>query len=701
MMYSKEDILALNDLTKNLVVGLIPDDPKQAVDAICKVITYHDWRYYSLSDPIIADLDYDILFKKLKKLEDKYPELLSPSSPTQRVAKSLNDEFETVAHTIPMLSLDNSYNATDLYDFDKRVKDLAKQSAVTYAVEPKYDGASIALIYENDILVRAATRGNGTYGDDITNNAKVMRSIPLQANFSKFGIKKVELRGEVVIEKSVFEQLNIHRAEEGKDTFQNARNTASGGLRMKDPKLVAQRGLEAFIYQVGYVETNEGNTLQLGNVTSHFESIDLLGDLGFKVPTVEKGIFDSMDGVISFTQQWEQKRDSYNYEIDGLVVKVNDYDLQQAIGATSHHPRWAMAYKFKAKQATSVLEYIDYQVGRTGVITPVAKVKPVRLAGVTISSISLHNEEMIVQKDIRVGDTVLIERAGDVIPYIVGPVLAMRTGKEKPFEFIRECPSCDSPLSKTEEEAAWRCIHIDCPAQMEERMIHFVSKQAMDISGLGKDIVKRFMQEGIIASITDIYRLHEKQEQILSLEGWKERSFQKLIQNIESSKENTLWRLITGLGIRHVGSTTAKMLAKQVNHLLDFVAWSQEELLALEDVGPVMATTIFDFFHNQQSIELIKELEQLGVALSTTQENATTGIDLQEQTFLFTGTLQLLKRDEAKEIVEKHNGKIVSAVSKKLDYLVVGENAGSKLTKAQSIDSIQIISEEEFLALIS
>ena len=372
-MYSSHEKTALNSLSESLVKGLIPDNAQQAVDALRKVINYHDYRYYVLSDPIITDYDYDTLFKALHNLEEKHPNLLSSSSPTQRVAKGLNEGFENVAHTVPMLSLDNSYNAEDLQEFDKRVKNLTETDSIMYTVEPKYDGASLALIYENDKLTRAATRGNGTFGDNITANAKAIRSIPLKANFSKFGIQKVELRGEVIIEKSVFDKMNKVREAEGLDQFQNARNTASGGLRLKDPNAVGKRGLEAFIYQVGYVNASGNETLALGDSASQFENINHLHELGFKVPTVEKGQFGTIEEVIDFCAQWEEKRDTYNYEIDGLVVKVDDYRLQEKIGSTSHHPRWAMAYKFKAKQATTKLLHIDYQVGRTGAITPVAK----------------------------------------------------------------------------------------------------------------------------------------------------------------------------------------------------------------------------------------------------------------------------------------------------------------------------------------
>ena len=700
-MYSNSEMKGLNELSNNLLKGLVPDNSQQAVDALTKVINYHDWRYYSLSDPIVTDYEYDQLFKELQRIEKDHPHLLTATSPTQRVARALNSEFETVAHTVPMLSLDNSYNAEDLRDFDRRMKELSGKKDLQYVVEPKYDGASIALVYENDQLVRAATRGNGNLGDNITNNAKVIRSIPLQAEFSAHNIQKIELRGEVIIEKKVFKQLNESRINSGFEPFQNARNTASGGLRMKDPNQVAQRGLEAFIYQIGYVLAKDGDEeLKIGKSYSQNENIELLGRLGFKVPKEEKELFNTIENVIEFCEAWEEKRDNYNYEIDGLVVKVDDYRLQKQIGSTSHHPRWAMAYKFKAKQATSKLIDIEYQVGRTGAITPVGKIEPVHLAGVTISSVSLHNEDIIQQKDIRIGDTVVVERAGDVIPYIVGPVKDLRTGNEEEFSFINECPSCFSELVKPEGEAAWRCINVECPAQAEERIIHFVGKTAMDISGLGKDIVKRFIQEGFIRQLIDIYYLNKKQSEILALEGWKEKSVQNLMKGIEDSKNNPLWRLIVGFGIRHVGSTMAKQLAKEVNHLSEFKNWSREELIALNDVGPKVAESIEEFFHNDQNIATIYELEELGVNVKNKTDERKSSDVLSDKTFLFTGSLTKFTRDEAKQMVEENGGKNLGSVSKNLNYLIAGERAGSKLKKAQELGTVSILNEDEFLNLI-
>ena len=670
---------------------------KVDIPGLRAALKYHDWKYYVQAEPSISDIEYDKLFKALKDLEAEYPELVTPDSPTQRVAQVLTSDFQTVEHTVPMLSLSNSYNADDLFAFDESVKKLSNRSDIQYAVEPKYDGASIALIYENDMLTRAATRGNGTEGEEITGNAKRIKNIPLQADFSKYGISKIELRGEVVIELGVFDRMNEARETEGLKVFQNSRNTASGSLRMKDPEEVSKRNLEAFIYQIGYAADLHGNELLGDKLLSHFENIDMLHALGFQTPQEEKTLVSSIEEVSEFVKEWEEKRDGYNYEIDGMVVKVNDLRLQNSLGFTAHHPRWAIAFKFKARQATTQLLNIEYQVGRTGAVTPVAKLDPVRLAGVTVSSVSLHNADFIHEKDIHLGDYVKVERAGDVIPYIASVDLTRRD-KVEAVVFPTECPSCAAQLVRPEGEAVWRCENAECPAQAEERMIHFVSKGAMDIEGLGKDIVKRFMTEGIVSKIEDIYRLDY--EAILSLEGWKDKSVENLRSGVEKSKSQPLWRLLVALGIRHVGSATAKMLEKQIQRIDDLVSWNADSLAELEDVGPKVAESILSFFHNEENRALIKSLEELDVKVEKTEEDsALKSNKLEGLTFLFTGSLSRFSRDKAKELVEENGGKNISGVSTKLNYLVAGEKAGSKLTKAEKL-GIPVISEDEFLGMI-
>lgn len=702
-MYTAAQEREYLELSKQLLAQPEPQTQEAAdkeVKDLRDAIKFHDWRYYVRSEAIISDFDYDHLFKRLKNIEATYPVLQTPDSPTQRVAMGLTEEFVAVEHNLPMLSLDNSYNEEDLTEFDNRLRKLVGNEGIEYCVEPKFDGSSIAIVYENDLMVRAATRGDGVMGEDITNNAKVLKSIPLKAEFSKYGIVKAEVRGEVVIRNDVFAEMNDKRREQGLKTFQNSRNTAAGALRLKDSAEVARRGLEAVIYQIGYAIDKDGNSVLGRGLKTHFESIETLYKLGFNAPVKEIGLYPTIPQVVAHVGQWEEKRNDYPIEIDGMVIKLNDYQKQQETGSTAHHPRWAIAFKFKARQAQSKLERVEFQVGRTGAITPVAKITPVPLAGVTISSISLHNEDFITEKDIRIGDTVVVERAGDVIPYIAGVVLAARTGNEHAIDFPRECPSCNSTLVKPEGEAIWRCVNIECPVQQEERIIHFVSKGAMDIDGLGKDIVKRFMAEGIINQLEDVYQMDY--DRILALDGWKEKSVANLKSGIEASKTQPLWRLITALGIRHIGNTTAKVLAKQVKSALDYVDWNQERLTQLEDVGPKVAESVYEFFHTEANIELLKKLQELGVNIETQQEEVVPANNkLNGKSFLFTGTLTKFTRDEAQALVEQNGGKLISGVSKNLDYLVAGPGAGSKLTKAQSIPTVNVIDEDTFLGMIA
>lgn len=706
----QEDLV---ELTQKVLKKINQPIPENELESFCeqlkKVIEFHEKKYYVDAQSLISDYDYDLLFKKLKTIEEDYPTLITADSPTQRVAKDLNDVFATVQHLAPMMSLENSYNIEDLREFDRRVRDAIPQNIeVNYICEPKFDGSSIALVYENDILVRAATRGNGIEGDDITQNAKAIKSIPLKANFSQFGIYKIEVRGEVVMSLSVLEQLNNDRKKineqlriENKkelELFKNARNTAAGSLRLKDTAEVAARKLDAVIYQIGYAEDHQQNNITYASIfKTHDANLEMLNQLGFKTSFPDKTLCLSIDDVMSTCLDWQDKRDSYPIDIDGMVVKVNNIKLQQSIGKTSHHPKWATAFKFKPKQAFSTLENVDFQVGRTGKITPVAKITPVQLMGVEISSISLHNEDFIREKDIRINDTVIVERAGDVIPYIVGSVAERRNGKEQIIHFPETCPSCQHHLFKNEDESAWRCVNTNCPAQLEEHLIHFVSKEAMNIFGFGEENVKTFLREQLISNVASIYKIDY--DKVAKLEGWKAKSIQNLKDGIEQSKQNDNWRLLVGLGIRHIGTTTAKMLAKQVEHILDFAHWQENQYLQLEDVGPKVALSLQQFFADQSNIDLLVELEQLGLNLSRTEQNLQSN-KLEGKTFLFTGTLTQFSRDEAKVLVEKHGGKNLSAVSANLDFLVAGEKAGSKLSKAQKIEQIKIIDEFEFLKMI-
>lgn len=672
------------------------------------LIIYHEWRYHVQHDPVLSDAEYDQLFRRLQDIEAAFPELISPDSPTQRVGADLTDTLPAVEHLVPMLSLANSYNEEDLLDFDEQVRKLCQLSEtepLEYVVEPKYDGGSIALVYENDQLLRGATRGNGVMGEEMTANARVIRSVPLSAAFSNHGLHRVELRGEVLIRRDRFESINNEREQAGLTLFANPRNAATGGLRMKDPKEAAQRGLEAFIYQLGFAEDVDGND-QLARFETHNERIDLLGQLGFKVPIEERKLCKNIREVIDFCLYWQTQREQFAYEIDGMVVKVNSQALQEKCGFTSHHPRWAIAFKFKAKQATSKLLNVEYQVGKIGSITPVAKIEPVALAGVTVSSVSLHNEDFIRSKDLRLGDTVLVERAGDVIPYIVKAMEDLRNGSEQVIEFPEFCPINDTdqpvPLQRESGSSAWRCLHCVCGAQDLQRIIWHVSKDAMDVEGFGKSLVERFYELGWIRSLADVYRLDYSQ--IEQLEGFGKKSASNLKAAIAKAKQNPLHRLLQSLSIHHVGAKAARLLAAQVNHALDFRTWTLDDFTQIKDIGPVVAQNVLDFFAIEENVRLLEEMESLGVNLRQTDEDRPRAKSanslLSDKSILFTGTLETMGRKEAQEKAEAAGARVLSAVSSKLDILVIGSSPGSKLKKAQEIGSIQILTEEEFVQLL-
>lgn len=710
-MFTKEKQKILVDLSKKLLAAPLATNELAASDqiaALSEVIQYHEWRYSVLNDPVISDFEYDTLYKKLEAQEKAFPKLLAPDSPTQRVSNDLSGDAVSVAHLTPMLSLDNSYNAEDLKDFDERIKKLTLLPADTnieYVVEPKFDGGSIALVYEKDRLTRGATRGNGKLGEEMTANARAMKSIPLKANFSKYGIQRVELRGEVLIRKDVFEKMNQQRAKDGLSIFANPRNAATGGLRMKSAKESSGRGLEAFIYQLGYAEGADGNDI-LNKFKTHNESINLLSELGFKVPTIERKVCKNIQEVAEFCLGWQEKRDNYAYEIDGMVVKVNSRELQEKCGYTSHHPRWAIAFKFKAKQATTKLINVEYQVGKVGSITPVAKLDPVQLAGVTVSSVSLHNEEFISNKDLRLGDTVLVERAGDVIPYIVKAMEDLRDGSETVIEYPKFCPINDTEtpveLTQIEGEAAWRCPNCVCGQQQLARMIFHVSKSAMDIDGFGESYVRRFNELGWVNNIADLYRLDY--EQIALLDGFGEKSAKNIEKSINKAKKNPIFRLLHSLSVHHLGKKASKLIAEQIEHVLDLQKWTEEDFVDIKDIGPVVAKNVIEYFSNPENIELLKEMETLGVNLRQTEEDKPLKIaadaPLAGKTILFTGSLQTMGRKEAQAIAKKAGARVISAVSSKLNILVVGEKAGSKLKKAQAVGTVEIMSEEEFRVLV-
>ena len=690
-MYTNEQTKSLQLLTNQLLKNAL------SVDQLRNVLRFHEYRYYILNDPLITDKDYDSLYKSLEKLEKETPALITADSPTQRVGNSLNKDFVTVAHLVPMLSLDNSYNSQDLIDWDKRLRGIVNSEKIEYSAEPKFDGASISLIYENDILARGATRGDGIAGDDVTTNIRQIGSVPLFAKFSDYGVEKIEIRGEVLMTKENFKKYNLMLEGDGFSPLANPRNAAAGSLRMKDPAAVRKRKLEAILYHVSFVRSHQKKPHDAELLKTHAGSLQLLAALGFKTPVNEKKVFKSIEQVIVFCEEFETKRDVLPYEIDGMVIKVNNVELQQQAGSTTHHPRWAIAYKFKARQASSQLLKVEFQVGRTGSVTPVAKIEPVHIGGVTVTSISLFNADVIEEKDLRIGDTVLVERAGDVIPYIVKPLSELRTGKEKKIIFPENCPVCNDLLVKPEGEAIWRCVNINCEAQVVERIIHFVSKDAMDIKSLGEANIRKFFSLSLLKNIPGIYALDY--EKISKLEGFGERSINNLRTAIENSKSQSLNRLIFGLGIRYVGETTAKVLSKSVENIFDLAVFSLEELQELKDIGNKVSESIYEFFQNADNIIMLKTLAEKGVNIKGDKKEEVTGT-LSGKTFLFTGTLQGLKRHDAEKLAEENGGKLLSTVSSNLNYLVTGDAAGSKLEKAKKIKTIKIINEQDFLNMI-
>lgn len=683
--------------SKEVILWKAEKVTEEEVIKIRSLLNFADWRYYVLDDPFLADVEYDQILSLLKTIENLHPEWISLDSPTHRVASGITDSWKTIAHKVPMLSLDNSYNAEDLIQWHQRNIQTLGISNLDYTVEPKYDGAGISLFYQDDYLSMGATRGNGTEGEEITKNLRQIKSIPLKSSIHDLGLAEMEIRGEVLIPLSKFKTLNENRLKEGQSVLANPRNAASGSLRMLDPSEVRKRNLKAICYHVSYFKPLEGQELSpiLG---SHFETIKWMSEHGFSTPENSIKRYSNIEEVIAYCEAFERQRDDLDYEVDGMVIKVDSIALQKQLGSTAHHPRWAMAYKFQARQATSTLEKVEFQVGRTGAITPVAKITPVLIGGVTVSSVSLFNEDNLIEKDLRIGDKVLVERAGDVIPYIVKSFSEMREGSEEKIIFPTQCPQCEETLVKEIDEVVWRCINVNCPAQVVEHLIHFASKNAMDIKHLGQANLKRFYDAGWLKTLVDIYRLDF--EKIGQLEGFGLKSVENLKQAIEASKQQPLHRLLFGLGIRFVGEKTAKTLANAVEDLLYLKNWSLEQLMELEDIGPKVGQSVVLFFENEENLEMLEQLRNYGLNMTHVLKEAATNLPLSGKTFVFTGTLQQLKRKEAQEMVEQLGAKNLNTVSQNLDYLVVGEKAGSKLKRAQELGNIDILSEEEFLEWI-
>jgi len=659
---------------------------KQKIEDLREAINEHNVQYYVLDQPSISDYEYDQLMKELIQLEEQYPEYKTEDSPSQKVGGEALPHFEKVEHRIPLLSLGNAFNEQDLFEFDRKVKQSAANESVKYMVELKIDGLAVSLTYENGKFVRAATRGDGTIGEDITENIKTIRSLPLKLNQPA----TIEVRGEAYLPKREFQRINQEREQLGEALFANPRNAAAGSLRQLDPKIAAKRALDIFLYGIGSIEGLE--------LSSHSEGLDYLEKLGLKV-NKERRLFSTIDEVIAFVKSWTEKRPNLPYEIDGMVIKVDSYSLQQKLGFTAKSPRWAIAYKFPAEEAITILEDIEVNVGRTGVVTPTAILNPVSLAGTTVKRASLHNEDMIREKGIMLGDHVIVKKAGDIIPEIVGVLTDKRTGKEVEYNMPTECPACDSHLVRLEDEVALRCINPKCPAQILEGIIHFVSRGAMNIDGLGERVVAQLFEHKLIHSVADLYTLTE--EQLLPLERMGEKSVKNLIQAIKDSKENSLEKLLFGLGIRLVGAKAAKVLAQKYQTMEQLINATKEDLMAIDEIGPKMADSIVSYFALPEVQETIERLESLGVNLiynGTIIQESTNSL-FSGKTIVLTGTLQQMKRNEAAELLEQLGAKITNSITKNTDYLIAGEKAGSKLAKAESL-GINILTEDEFLEAI-
>ncbi|HSD94046.1 MAG TPA: NAD-dependent DNA ligase LigA, partial [Syntrophales bacterium] len=639
------------------------------------LIDYHNRRYYQLDDPEISDHEYDGLMRELADLEERFPDIDRTASPTQRVGALPLEKFGTVTHLTPMLSLGNAFSEEEVSEFDERTRRLLGEKAdLDFVAEPKIDGVAVNLIYEKGVFRVGATRGDGFTGEDVTQNLRTIRTLPLKMRprGHERVPERIEIRGEVYLEKEAFRKLNERRVEQGESAFANPRNAAAGSLRQLDPRITARRPLNIFCYGVGSIEGM--------SFATHWDTLQSLRDWGLPTnPNIR--LARDLQACVGYYRHIESIREKLPYEIDGIVLKVNSLSLQDRLGMVSRSPRWAVAVKFAPTQATTVIEDIVIGVGRTGVLTPVAVMKPVQVGGVTVSRATLHNEDEIAKKDVRIGDTVIVQRAGDVIPEVVKVVEGRRTGKERPFRMPATCPVCGSKVVRLEGEVAHRCIDLACPAQIRENIKHFVSRSGMDIEGLGDKIVSQLLDAGLIRDPADLYGITK--EQLLDLERFAERSADNLIAAITRSKQPPLERLLFALGIRHVGEYVAKILARKFGSVGAIEAASQEELTAIEGIGPTIAESIYRFFHEPHNLRILRKLEQAGVRPVVEKHAASTA--LAGKTFVFTGSLKGFSREKAKEIVESHGAAATSSVSKKTDYVVAGEDPGSKYEKAKSL----------------
>ena len=683
-------------------------------------IRHHEERYYVLDDPEISDSEFDALLRELQALEAEHPELVTPESPTQRVSGRPAERFDTVEHSAPMLSLDNAYTEDEMRAFDERVrKGLgldrnpdAPEQKIRYVAELKIDGLSIALTYDDGRLLRGVTRGDGVRGEDVTSNIRAIRAIPLRLKDGARGT--LEARGEVYLPRRMFDRINREREEAGEPVFANPRNAAAGTIRNLDPALVAKRGLSAFMYQA-FVLGKLGTLGKLGKLgklgeagasnpgfATHDRMFAEIRSWGLPVEPHFQSC-EGIDAVMAFCDEWRDKRRSLGFETDGVVVKVAETALRERLGATSKFPRWAIAFKFPAEQATTKLISIEVNVGRTGAVTPYAVLEPVRLAGTTVQMATLHNAEEVARKDIRAGDIVLVEKGGDVIPKVVKPVVSVRpTGKDEPRPFVMpsRCPACDTPLVRPEDEVVWRCLNVTCPSKIRRALQHFASRRAMDIEGLGESLVDQLVEKGLVSDFADLYSLTA--EDLESLERMGKKSAANVMAQLERSKTNELWRVLHGIGIRHVGERAAQVVARTFGNLDTLMAASTEELEAVPDVGPVVAASLRTFFDELRNQQLFERLRTAGLTMveEVTEPQAAQGAALSGQTFVLTGTLESQSRDEAKRAIEEKGGKVTSSVSKKTSYIVAGADPGSKLQKARQL-GVPSLTEAEFLDLLS
>ncbi|TKD68219.1 NAD-dependent DNA ligase LigA [Pseudalkalibacillus hwajinpoensis] len=654
------------------------------VEELRQLLNHYNYEYHVLDQPTVPDSEYDRMMNELLSLEEQNPELKTQDSPTQRVGGPPLEGFQKVEHRVPMLSLGNAFGEEDLKDFDRRVRDRIGEN-FSYVCELKIDGLAVSLIYEDGVLVRGATRGDGTVGEDITQNLKTIPAIPLRLSENV----SMEVRGEAYMPKPSFLKLNEAREKNEQDLFANPRNAAAGSLRQLDPKIAASRNLSVFVYGVGTVEGKE--------IYSHSDGLDFLNELGFKTNPEWKRC-ETIEDVIKFIDGWTEKRPDLSYEIDGIVVKVDALEHQEELGFTAKSPRWAIAFKFPAEEVVTKLLSIELNVGRTGVVTPTAVLEPVLVAGTTVQRASLHNEDLIREKDIKIGDYVVVKKAGDIIPEVVSVIEDRRTGDEEAFSMPERCPECESDLVRLEEEVALRCINPKCPAQLREGLIHFVSRNAMNIDGLGERVITQLFREELIHDVADIYKLTH--EQLIELERMGEKSVFNLLEAIQTSKENSLEKLLFGLGIRHVGAKAARTLAQQFGSMDSIMEASVEDLEAINEVGQKMADSVVRYFQNEEVHELIEELKTAGVNMTYKGPKPVSVEDIDTvfagKTVVLTGKLEQMSRGDAKKILEQQGAKVTGSVSKSTDLVIAGEDAGSKLEKAESL-GIEVWSENRFL----